>query len=197
MRRLIFIFLLVIWGGVLVSQTVLSSSGTILMVIANRGFRDEEFFIPYNFFRKEGFTVVVASDKKTEAMGMLGGKFLPDLTIEGIVSIDNFAAIVLPGGMGATVFWNNSRLRSLIRDAYAKGKIIGALCLSPVTLAKAGVLKGKEATVWYSEAGYLRSKGVKYVSEDVVVDGNIVTASGPQAAAKFAQEVVNLLRVKK
>ena len=197
MRRFILVFLLVIFGWGIFSQRVFSRSDTILIIIANRGFRDEEFFTPYNFFQREGFKVVVASDKRTEATGMLGGKFLPDLAVENIDNIDKFAAIILPGGIGSTVFWNNAYVKGIIKDAYGKGKVIGALCLSPVTLAKAGILKGKRATVWYSEANYLRSKGVRYVSEDVVVDDNIVTASGPQTAAKFAQEVINLLRRKK
>ena len=169
----------------------------ILMIIANRGFRDEEFFVPYNFFKSKGFEVVVASDKKSVASGMLGGKFLPDLSVEEIKSTDGFAAVIMPGGIGSTVFWNNEKAKGIIREAYEKGKIVGALCLSPVTLAKAGILEGKKATVWPSEANYLRSKGVKYIEADVVVDGNIVTASGPQAAKEFAQEVVKLLEEKK
>lgn len=197
MRKLLFVFLITVFVFVVLPIFSSFAQNKILMIIANRGFRDEEFFTPYNFFKKEGFKVIVASNKTSTASGMLGGRFLPDINISDIGGVDGFAAVVLPGGIGSTIFWSSKKVKYIIKEAYKQGKIIGALCLSPVTLAKAGILTGKKATVWPSEAEYLRSKGVVYIDTDVVVDGNIVTASGPQAADKFAREVVGLLRSKR
>jgi protease I len=57
-------------------------------------------------------------------------------------------------------------------------------------LAKAGVLKGKKATVWSSPMDkspikILTQNGAIFENLDVVVDGNIITANGPQAAEEF------------
>ncbi|MBI4778430.1 hypothetical protein HY792_05885, partial [Candidatus Desantisbacteria bacterium] len=43
-------------------------------------------------------------------------------------------------------------------------------------------------------ARLLQGKGVNYIGADVQIDGNIVTGNGPQAAEKFAQALVALLR---
>ena len=80
-----------------------------------------------------------------------------------------------------------------------KQKILAAICIAPAILAKAGVLEGKNATVWSSvlDKGpikILEENGANYVEKDVVVDGNIITANGPQAASEFGRKIVEILK---
>jgi putative intracellular protease/amidase len=56
------------------------------------------------------------------------------------------------------------------------------------------VLEGKKATVFPSEKGNLKAKGAEYVSQNVVEDGLIVTAVGPQAASEFGMKILEKLR---
>jgi protease I len=65
-------------------------------------------------------------------------------------------------------------------------------------LAKAGVLKGKKATVWSSSLDrgpvkILKENGVIYEDKDVVQDGKIITANGPGAAEEFGQKLAEAL----
>ncbi|MBN2119998.1 MAG: DJ-1/PfpI family protein [Candidatus Omnitrophica bacterium] len=170
-----------------------SGQDKIVMVIANEGFRDEELLKPLKYFKDEGFCVDIASDKLGEAQGMLGATITPDLIIEEI-DIDSYKALILVGGSGATVFWDSGALDYKLKKAYEKKKVIAAICISPVALAKSGILKGKRATVWPQESQRLIDYGAEYVFEDVVVDGNLVTAAGPHAALDFAKEIVKLVR---
>jgi protease I len=67
-----------------------------------------------------------------------------------------------------------------------------------VILAKAGILKGRKATVWTSETDksavkILEENGVKYEKLPVVSDGAI-TADGPVSALKFAEKIVQMLQ---
>ncbi len=171
------------------------SAEKIVMVIANKDFRDEELLKPLKYFKDEGFSVDIASNRLEEAQGMLGTKIFPDLTIEEI-KVDNYKALVIVGGSGATVLWDLASLTYKLKEANQKGKIIGAICISPITLAKASLLKGRRATVWPGESQRLIDLGVEYVFESVVVDGNIVTADGPQSALEFAKAIVRLIREK-
>ena len=107
------------------------SEKKILMVIASRDFRDEEFQEPYSLFLKEGAKVVVSSSDTNEALGMLGMKIKPDKLIEYVNPLD-FDAIVLVGGSGSTALWNNEKLHEHLRSSYKNGKVIGAICLSTV-----------------------------------------------------------------
>ena len=165
---------------------------TIVMVIASSNFRDEEFQIPKEIFEKEGAKVTVASSSLEESRGMLGATAKPDVLLEN-VRADDCDAVIFVGGSGASEYWNNTTAHELIREVQDKGKLIGAICIAPVTLASAGILDGKKATVWNSEAGKLRQKGATCTGASVQIDGDIITADGPQSAKEFGEAIVDAL----
>lgn len=167
----------------------------ILMVIAPQNFRDEEFKEPHSLFLSEGANVVVASTDTNEAKGMLGMKVKPDKLIEDVTALD-FDAIVLIGGSGSTILWDNEKLHELLRSAYENKKIIGAICLSPVTLVKAGILKGKSATCYETPdvVQIFKENEVELTKKTVEVTEKIVTANGPPAAKDYAEKIVELLK---
>jgi len=173
--------------------TALAQTNTILMVVPNADFRDEELLLPKKIFEESGYAVTIAAAKSGNAKGVMGATVAVENTIDQIQS-DTYDALVLVGGPGAQVYWGDSRLHLLIQDAYKRNKVIGAICLAPVTLANAGIMKNKKATVWHSEARRLTSAGARYISEDVVSDGKIVTANGPQAAEQFAKKILEELK---
>jgi len=167
----------------------------ILMVIAPKNFRDEEFKEPHSLFLSEGANVVVASTDTNEAKGMLGMKVKPDKLIEDVTALD-FDAIVLIGGSGSTILWDNEKLHELLKSAYENKKIIGAICLSPVTLVKAGILKGKSATCYETPdvVQIFKENEVELTKKTVEVTEKIVTANGPPAAKDYAEKIVELLK---
>ena len=127
---------------------------------------------------------------------MLGAKVKPDVSIDGLNTRD-FDVIIFVGGSGARVYWNDPLAHRIATQAYNNNKIVAAICIAPVTLANAGLLKNKRATVWPSEAGVLRRAGAEYTKEAVVRDGNIITAAGPQAAREFGEEILKLITLSK
>jgi protease I len=72
---------------------------TILMVVAPLNFRDEELFVPKEFFEKKGINVVVASGDSGVATGMLGGSINVDIRVSDAVARD-YDAVVFVGGSG-------------------------------------------------------------------------------------------------
>lgn len=163
-----------------------------VMLIAQDKFRDEELFEPRKILEKSGIEVKIASTTLGEVSGMLGGKVKPDILLRDIKSED-FDAIILVGGQGASQYWDDDLAHKLIKEANQSQRIVAAICIAPVTLARAGILKNKRSTVWESESGQLESQGAVYTAKAVERDGNIITASGPTAAAKFAEEIVKAL----
>jgi protease I len=170
------------------------SNKTILMVIAPSDFRDEELFVPKEFFEKTGAEVVIASEKKGTAKGMLGGTTPIGLSISEVV-ISDYDAVVFVGGSGieSHKLYENEAYLKLATDANSSGKIIGAICLGPMVPAAAGILSGKNATVFESGAAYITGKGAKYTGAVVTRDGRIVTGEGPHAAEEFARTVAGAL----
>jgi len=84
------------------------------------------------------------------------------------------------------------------QETVSQNRVLASICISPVILAKAGVLEGRKATVWSSvmdrsSVRILKDNGTIYQDEDVVVDGKIITGNGPAAAKEFGQAIVEAL----
>ncbi|MBN2122317.1 DJ-1/PfpI family protein [Candidatus Micrarchaeota archaeon] len=175
-------------------------AGKILMIVAPERFRDEELFVPKEYFEGKGIKVEVASTRKGDCKGVLGGVAESSLTL-GEVDVGEYDAVVFVGGGGTPVIRKEERALEIARETVDAKRVLAAICWAPTILAKAGVLKGKKATVWVgADAEYgkktsevLEDFGAQYSEEGCVVDGRIVTADGPATAKRMAAEIVKLL----
>lgn len=166
----------------------------VLMMLAPENFRDEEFFHPKAQLKAVGVELVTCSKPKVEeAIGSQGGRVAIETSLDK-VNLEEFDGVVFIGGPGSSVYFQDQEILDLARQAAEKGKVLGAICIAPSILANAGVLNGKRVTAFPSEKGNLESKGATFTGEAVSVDGKIVTASGPQAAADFGKELVKVLK---
>jgi protease I len=167
----------------------------ILMVVAQRDFRDEEFLVPKEMLLSAGHTIKVASVTRMGAKGVKGTTLTPDMAIHE-ASADFFDCILVVGGPGSYSLADNKDLLLLLSRADKAGKYVCGICVGPLALAKAGVLAGKEATIFPDMAiiKTLRDSGATYNLKHVVSYGNVVTADGPAAAAEFAKAVAAALK---
>ncbi|MBL7131463.1 MAG: DJ-1/PfpI family protein [Candidatus Omnitrophica bacterium] len=172
-----------------------ADSKKVLMVIANKDFRDEEFKFPFAALKREGYDVVIASSMLSSAKGMLGMSVVPDILLATARPLD-YDAVIFVGGIGAQIFWDDVNAHQLAKNMYEDNKIVAAICIAPVILANAGILEGKKATVWKSESHRLEFQGASYTGRSVEVDGNIITADGPLSAEEFAQAIIKKLKIK-
>ena len=169
----------------------------IAMIVAFRNFRDEEYFVPKEILEEAGAEIKTVSTKEGKAIGADGGEVEVDLLVDKLNPGD-FDAVVFVGGPGCLQYLDNETSYKIIQKTIAQGKVLGAICISPVILAKAGVLKGKRATVWSSALdknpiNILREGGAIYEDNSVVVDGKIITGNGPQSAKEFGEKIVEVL----
>lgn len=169
-----------------------------LLIVAFRDYQDLEYNTIKEVLENKGIEITTASSSLGEAKGKLGGKILVDLTLKE-VNLDDFDALIFVGGPGTVEYFENKDAHRLAKEAVEKDKILGAICLAPVILAKAGILSGKKATVWSSlfdrsPIEELEKNGAIYLDQDVIVDGKIITANGPSAAKKFTETIVELLK---
>ncbi len=165
---------------------------SVLIVIAHKDFRDEEFKEPYELLKNSGMNVVIASTDTTTAKGMLGMSVKPEILI-GSADPQDFDALVVVGGTGCRSLWDNETLHGIIRQFDGDKKIIAAICIAPVILARAGILKEEKATVYPSVADEIKPLCADYTGTDVERSNNIITASGPAAAKDFARTILEAL----
>jgi len=168
----------------------------VLMVIAPRDFRDEELSLPRSLLEKKGAKITLASTTAQEIKGMLGAKVTADALLKDVRASD-YDAIVFIGGSGAQALFDNADAHRLARDGVNHGKIVAAICIAPCILAKAGVLKDRKATVFPGRqfVKILKRSGARVVDKALVEDGRLVTANGPNAAARFGDAIVRALAV--
>jgi len=164
----------------------------VLIILPQNKFQDEEYSILIEHLKANFIEFATAALDKKAARGIQGTTILPDYLID-FVDILKFDAISLIGGVGSIQHWHSAKVIKLLKAANKFQKLICAICLAPVTLANAGLLKDKRVTGYFSSSKYLRSKGAIYTGSPVEIAGNIITSNGPEAAKEFAEAIINSL----
>ena len=165
----------------------------IAIFIAFQGFRDEEYIEPKKALEAAGHKVTTVSTAKGEARGKFRLTAQVDRTVDE-VRAEDYDALALVGGPGALEHLDNPKVHALFRRAAELGKVYGAICISPVVLAHAGLLKGKTVTCWPDGAGEVEKGGGKYTGAELEIDGRLITASGPVPARRYGQALAEALK---
>jgi len=167
-----------------------------ILIMVENGFEDSEFLYPYYRLQEEGFKVDVVGPKANETYtGKRGISIKSNLSPED-VRIEDYDAVVIPGGYAPDRMRINEALVRIVKEANDKGKVIAAICHGPQMLIEADILRGRKATCWKSVRTDLENAGATFIDAPVVVDGNIVTSRFPADLPKFCQETIRLLKNK-
>ena len=172
----------------------------VLMVVANQGFRDDEYTIPKEILNSNNIDVATGALEPGLAMGSSGTKVNVDFIIDYFLTDEDkwqeFSALIFIGGSGMEPLADNEKLLELAAKFKLANKILAAICVAPLILANAGILKGRQATVFESTEyiDLLVNAGAEYVKQEVVVDGQIITACGPKASYKFGLTLVKIIK---
>ena len=126
---------------------------------------------------------------------MLGSKVEPDISVKN-VNVGKYEAVIVIGGSGSIELGDVEEVIDILQEAKEKEKVIASICLGGTVLAKADIVKGKRMTVYWDKDAIqlLKQKGAVYTPEDVVVDGNFVTATNPKVAKQFGERILGVLK---
>ncbi len=166
----------------------------VLMLVEN-DFEDLELFYPLYRLKEEGYGVKVASSSADVRVGKRGYTVKPDLCYED-VNVDEFSALVIPGGKSPERVRINGKAVEIVRKFLESGKVVAAICHGPQLLISANAVKGRKMTSWIGIRDDLIAAGAEYVDAEVVVDGNIITSRMPDDLPAFCREILNALRRK-
>jgi protease I len=165
-----------------------------VLIFVENGFEDREFMYPYYRLQEAGYEVKVVGPKAKEGYrGEYGLTATSDFAPQD-VTIDDYAAIIVPGGRAPDRMRINEGLVDLARAAAQKGKVVAAICHGAQLLIEADVVRGKKATCYASVATDLKNAGGNYQDSSVVVDGNLVTSRFPADLPYFCQKTLEVLR---
>lgn len=166
------------------------------MVVAQQGFRDEEFIEPRHALEAAGHRVIIGSTAVGPCTGVNGSMVRATVALSE-VRVDRIDGAVFIGGEGARRFFDDFAAHRIAMELSRAGKMLGAICLAPVILARAGVLVGKRATAFQTELDSLTARHALARQQEVVIDGKLVTASGPAHARAFGAALVQVLTLQR
>jgi len=163
-------------------------------IIVAQNFQDEEFVYPYYRIMEEGWRVDVATPTGQDMMGKYGVPARATMATADLKALD-FDGVLLPGG-----FESPDRLRirpevlQFVREMDEAGKLVAAICHGPWILISAGLVKGRKVTGYMSIADDLKNAGAAYMEEDLVIDGNLISAPHYRNNGTFMKAVVDALK---
>ncbi len=165
-----------------------------VIVFLADGFEEVEALTVVDYLRRvESIQVDTVSIK--DSLQVLGAHYIEvkaDKTIDQLQDISLYDAVIIPGGMpGASNLRDHQEVIKILKEMNENEKLVAAICAGPIVLAKAGIIDGKNVT---SYPGFEEDlKNAHYKEDDVVCDGNIITARGPAKAEDFAIEIIKKL----
>ena len=166
----------------------------VAFLVANEGIEQIELTEPRKAIEEAGAETVLIAPEAGDAQAFnhldKADTFPVDLTT-GNADAGDFDGLVLPGGVA-----NPDNLRTdaaavaFIREFFAAGKPVAAICHAPWALIEAGVVEGRKLTSWPSLQTDLRNAGAEWVDEEVVVDSGLVTSRKPDDIPAFSSKAI-------
>ncbi|HEU4980380.1 MAG TPA: type 1 glutamine amidotransferase domain-containing protein [Solirubrobacterales bacterium] len=166
----------------------------IAFLMANEGVEQVELTEPLEAVRRAGADVDLIAPEAGKIQGFehldKADTFEVDRTVSE-VSVDQYDALAMPGGVA-----NPDRLRRdedavrLVREFFAAGKPVGAICHAPWVLVEADVVDGRTLTSFPSIQTDIRNAGGIWVDQECVVDSGLVTSRNPDDLPAFCSKIV-------
>lgn len=168
--------------------------GKKVAVILTDMFEDSEYTEPVNAFRDHGHEVInIGLEAGTVATGKKKGTEISIDRAVGEVSVDDFDALLIPGGYSPDQLRVDENAVRFTADFVNSGKPVFAICHAGQLLITAQVLKGRKFTGYKSIVQDIKNAGAEYIDREVVVDDNLVSSRTPDDLPAFIEEALKKL----
>ena len=172
-------------------------SKKIAFLVAAEGIERVELSEPWKAVREAGHQPVLLSPKTGEVQTfnhLTPAEKQPVDQAVGDVSVDDFDALVLPGGVAnPDALRTDQKAVAFAKQFVDSGKPVAAICHAPWTLIEADVVRGRRLTSWPSLRTDLRNAGAEWVDEEVVTDGNLITSRKPDDLPAFNKTLLEAI----
>jgi protease I len=172
-------------------------NGMRVAVIATDGFEEAELVEPVRALRRAGAQVDVVAPRGKQIQAFRHHdksiKVDVDRTLDD-ADPEEYDAVMLPGGaLNADALRVEPRLQEFLREMDDTGKPMAVICHAPWELISADLVDGRKLTSYHSIQDDLRNAGARWVDQEVVVDGNLVTSRKPTDLPAFNRAMIELM----
>jgi protease I len=164
-----------------------------IAILLEQKYEDLELQYPRLRLKEAGHQVEVIAPKTGEKyIGKWGYPQAADKSSKDVRAKD-YALIVIPGGTSPDFMRRDEGLIRLVRDAAAAKIPMAAICHGPWMLCSTDALKGRRCTSFFAIAHDVVNAGGKWVDEECVVDGNIITSRCPDDLPAFSNAILQIV----
>ena len=196
------IVLVILLSAGCAQQEPLDLSGVRVVMLIDDRFNYEEASSTLEYLKKIGATVTIAGPSLGEIRPY--DNETKTLTVEVLikeVKADDFDSLYVPGGYSADSLKTRDDVRVLVASIYEQEKVVAAICLGPVVLGQAGVLKGLQVSATNAVPVYEELIGLGAIwanAGGVVKAGRVVTGRGlddlPLFNSTYAKAIANAIK---
>lgn len=161
-------------------------------VLAGEMYEDIELWYPYYRLKEAGADVLlIGTSSSPDAVYSKHGYPAKIDKRSNEISAQDYDLVVVPGGYGPDHLRRCKKTVEFVKEMDRQAKLIAAICHAGWVLISADILRGKRGTSFYSIKDDMVNAGLKWVDEEVVVDGNLITSRSPDDLPAFLREVTN------
>ena len=163
-------------------------------VLVEQQYQEMEVWYPVYRLREAGCKVtLVGPEAGATYPSKLGYPAKSDKAAKDVTAND-FDLLVIPGGFAPDFIRRTEAMIKLVSAMAEQGKVVAAICHGPWVLCSTQALKGKKATCFFAIKDDVINAGARYVDEEVVRDGNVITSRKPDDLPAFLQAVLSAVR---
>ena len=164
--------------------------GKHIAIMLDEQYQELEVWYPYYRFIEAGAAVTLVAGEAGRTYGSKLGYPCTSQASAADAKAGEFDAVIIPGGWAPDFMRRDETMVQFVRDAVAAGVVLAAICHGGWMLCCTDVLKGKRATSFMAIRHDMANAGAQWVDEEVVVDGNVITARKPDDLPAFCRAVI-------
>lgn len=155
-------------------------------------YQEMEVWYPAYRLREEGIKTVFVGTGKPEYKSKMGYPVAAEAKAQDVTA-SQFDAIVIPGGYAPDILRRHDAVNRLVADMFNAGKVVSSICHGLWVCVSAGILKGRTVTCFFAVKDDVINAGAKYVDQEVVVDGNLISSRKPDDLPAFMRETLKAI----
>ncbi len=164
--------------------------GKKIAIMLDQQYQELEVWYPYYRFKEEGAKVTLVGPKAgVNYPSKLGYPCVADVAaadVKGSV----FDAVVVPGGWCPDFMRRDESMIAFIQQCAAADIVLAAICHGGWMLCCTDALRGKRATSFLAIRHDMINAGARWLDEECVVDGKLITARKPDDLPAFCAAII-------
>lgn len=178
----------------------MSLQGKRVAVLVEQQYQEMEVWYPVYRLREAGCVVELVGPEAGKTYPSKLGYPAKSTLAASDAKADQFAAVVIPGGFSPDYIRRSAAMLKLVKDVYAQGKPVAAICHGPWVLCSRVLpqgktpLDGRKVTCFHSIKDDVQNAGGVYVDQEVVIDGNVITSRTPDDLPAFVVALMEMMR---